>query len=219
MREAKRGIRSEMNRASQALEYITSCCQRVGAFSGPFDVYRFLKESAAEIAASRSSTILPDRYIEHVAYALDMVASNAFTTPPAAVASVYLATRFEYYFRIVSGKLNPDGKWTSSAAQGAAQAELNDRRLEWKRVSSVALAYRIMKLNRAHPFAKCCRSLDQSLYSIPAKVAGGKTVADIGDRIEFARLRAAHGHWGDISGEAVFYGLMTTVVFYNQASP
>ena len=43
------------------------------------------------------------------------------------------------------------------------------------------------------------------------------TVADIGDRIEFGRHAVGHGHWGDISAEALFYGLMTSLVFYNQA--
>ena len=42
------------------------------------------------------------------------------------------------------------------------------------------------------------------------------TVADIGDRIEFGRHAVGHGHWGDMSGEALFYGLMTSLIFYSE---
>ena len=42
-------------------------------------------------------------------------------------------------------------------------------------------------------------------------------LTDIGDRIKFGRDAVGHGHWGDISAEALFYGLMTSLVFYNQA--
>lgn len=204
------------NRIQQAIDYITSCCRSVGAFQGTTDVYRFLKQVAFEMAASKPSAVFPDRYIEHVAYAVDMVASHRFTSPPAAIASTYLATRFEFYFRVLSGKLNGDGTWISPSAQNAALAAISDSRLRSKRISSVALAYKIMKLEKSRPIVQYCISLDNSLYSIPTKVVGGMPVADIGDRIQFGRLATAHGHWGDISAEALFYGLMTAVVFYNQ---
>jgi hypothetical protein len=54
-------------------------------------VHEYLKETAAEMKTSKSSIVFPDRYIEHVAYAVDMVASNWFLSSPAAIASVYLA--------------------------------------------------------------------------------------------------------------------------------
>jgi hypothetical protein len=146
-----------------------------------------------------------------------MVASNMFLSAPAAIASVYLATRFEFYFRILSGKLNGDGTWMSLSAQQAAQATINDSRLGRNRISSVALAYRIMKLDQSRKIVQACTALDNSLYATPTQVVGGMTVADIGDRIEFGRHAVGHGHWGDISAEALFYGLLTAVVFYNQA--
>jgi len=169
------------------------------------------------MAKSSPSTVFPNRYIEHVAYAVDMVASNDFTSPPAAIASVYLATRFEFYFRILSGRLNGDGTWTSLSAQKGAHAAISDRRLKSNRISSVALAYKIMKLDQSRQIVQHCTSLDKSLYSNPTTVVGGISVRDIGDRIEFGRHAAGHGHWGDISAEALFYGLMTALVFYNQA--
>ena len=206
-----------MDRTQQALDFITTCCRYVGAFKGTSDVHQYLKETAAEMAVSEPSALFPDRYIEHVAYAVDMVASNGFLSPPAAIASVYLATRFEFYFRILSGKLNGDGTWMSPSAKQAVKSEINDNRLEYKRISSVALAYKIMKLDQSRKIVQACTALDNSLCATPTTVVGGKPVADIGARIEFVRNAVGHGYWGDISAEALFYGLLTAVVFYNQA--
>ena len=206
-----------MNLTQQAIDHITSSCRNVGAFYGTNDVHQYLKLVASEMAQSKPSTLFPDRYIEHVAYAVDMVASNTFTSSPAAIASVYLATRFEFYFRILSGKLNADGTWISPSARNTAQAVISDTRLARNRISSVALAYKIMKLDHSRQVVQHCTFLDTKLYSNPITVVGGMTVADIGDRIEFGRHAVGHGHLGDISAEALFYGLMTAIVFYNQA--
>ncbi len=205
-----------MDKAQQASNFITTSCPRVGAFHGTSEPYLYLKETASQMRASKPSAVFPDRYIEHVAYAVDMVASNTFLSPPAAVASVYLATRFEFYFRILSGKLNGDGTWKSQSAQQAAQAAIVDGRLNRNRVSSVALAYKVMKLNQS-TVVQYCEALDRILYTTPLTAVGNFTVADLGDRIEFGRHSAGHGYWGDISAEAVFYGLMTAIIFYGQA--
>ena len=207
-----------MDPIHEALGYITTNCRRIGKLSGTNDVNRFLKQVASNMATSRSSVVFPDRYLEHVAYAVDMVASNLFTSPPAAIASVYLATRFEFYFRVLSGKLNSNGTWTTLQAQDAAKAALpsESSRLDKDRVSSVALAYKVMKVDQSLAIAQCCTELDRTLYST-AMVFGEVRVCDIGDRIEFGRHAVSHGHWGDISSESLFYGLMTALVFYNQA--
>jgi hypothetical protein len=205
-----------VDRSQLAVHYITSCCKHVGAFHGTSDVHRYLKEAAAEMATAQPSMVFPDRYIEHVAYALDMAASNMFTSPPAAIAAVYLATRFEFYFRVLSGKLNGDGTWVSPAAQQAARSAINDSRLTHKRVSSVSLAYKIMKLNQSLSVVQHFTALDNALYATPTRVVGPMTVSDLGDRIEFGRHSVGHGHWGDMSAEALFYGLMTSLVFYNR---
>ena len=206
-----------MDRTQQALDFITTCCRNIGAFQGTSDVHQYLKKTAAEMAVSEPSAVFPDRYIEHVAYAVDMVASNMFLSPPAAIASVYLSTRFEFYFRILSGKLNGDGTWISLSAKQFARAAIKDNRLKGNRISSVALAYKIMKLNQSLKIVRAYTALDNSLYATPTTVVGGMTISNIGDRIEFGRHAVGHGHWGDISAEALFYGLLTAVVFYNQA--
>jgi hypothetical protein len=203
------------DKAQQAADFIVSHCPNVGAFHGSGEPYLFLQETAENMRTAKPSTILPARYIEHVAYAINIVGSNGFLTPPAAVASVYLATRFEYYFRLLSGKLNGDGTWVSQSARDATVAAIADPRLKKRRISSVALAYEIMKTG-ASSVGPYCASLDRILYASPISAAGNSTIEHIGDRIEFGRLAAGHGHWGDISAEAVFYGLMTAIVFYAQ---
>lgn len=205
------------DRAQRAVDFITSCCSSVGAFRGTSDVNQFLKETADEMAESGPSDVFPDRYKEHVAFAIDMVASNRFTSSPAAIASVYLATRFEFYFRILSRKLNGEGTWVSPAAKTAAQSEIKDRRLKSNQISCVALTYNIMKLDQTRCIVQHCNELDKAMFSTPIIVVGPMTVADIGDRIKFGRHAVSHGHWGDISAEALFYGLMTSLVFYSEA--
>jgi len=62
-----------------------------------------------------------------------------------------------------------------------------------------------------------CGSLDRRLY--PSRTTAGQSfvIQHVGDRIEFGRHSAGQGHWGDISSEAVFYGLMTAAIFYAQS--
>jgi hypothetical protein len=206
-----------MSPTDEATEYLTTCCRNIGAFSGTGHPYAFLKNVASQIGQSKPSKVFPGRYKEHVAYAVDMVASNLFLSPPSAIASVYLATRFEYYFRMLSGKLKGDGTWISSTAQSGSQGAINDERLSRKRISSVSLAYRIMMTDTSLQIVQQCAKIDNCLYQKPMTFANNIKVHNIGDRIEFGRHVVAHGHWGDISSEAVFYALLTAIVFYNQA--
>jgi hypothetical protein len=71
-----------------------------------------------------------------------------------------------------------------------------------------------MKLGRAKVVCYCA-TLDKALYPVPYAV-GGFSISHLGGRIEFGRHSASHGQWGDISSEAVFYGLMTALVFHSQ---
>lgn len=201
------------DRAQEAADFIISHCTNVGAFYGTGDPYAFLQDTAKHMRAAKPSPVFPDRYIEHVAYAVNAVGLNMFLSPAAAVSSVYLATRFEFYFRVLSGVLNADGTWISPISQRTSLIALSDKRLEKPRISSVALAYELMKLgtSKVVPY---CAALDRALYASAIQVNGNFKVAHVGDRIEFGRHSAGHGQWGDISAEAVFYGLMTAVIFY-----
>jgi hypothetical protein len=205
-----------VERSQLAVDFIINSCSNIGSFWGTSDVNQYLKETAIEMAIAKPSNVLPERYIEHVAYAINMIASSMVTSPPAAIASTYLATRFEFYFRILSGKLNGDGTWISPAAKQMAQSAINDSRLQRnRRISSVALAYKIMNLNQSQPVVQYFIVLDNALYSPQPNVVSSTTIKDIGDRIEFGRHAVGHGEWGDMSSEAIFYGLVTSLVFYN----
>lgn len=205
-----------MNPTQEAMRYVLQSCSNIGAFYGTSDVEKFLKKVAEDIANSQETSVFPSRYREHVAYAVDMVASHSFTSPPAAIASVYLNTRFEFYFRILSRKLNSDGTWVAPKAQDTAKAILGDNRLGAQRINSVALAYKIMKINKSSAISQLCIELDNKLFPNPITMPDSSEMTDVGDRIEYMRNRVAHGHWGDISAEAIFYGLMTAIIFYNQ---
>ena len=207
-----------MSSSNKAVGYIMTHCRFMGSFAGDGAPYAFLAEVADEMAAAKHTALFPDRYKEHVAYAVGMVARYGFLEPPAAIAAVYLATRFEFFFRVLSGKLKGDGTWLNKAVdQPAAMAMLGKKGVRGDRVSDVALTYKLMKLNQSRPAARVFDTLDKAIFSVPIKAVGGFHIADIGDRIAFGRHSAGHGLWGDISSEAVFYGLVTAVIFYNQA--
>ncbi len=206
-----------MTGSDEAAGYIRTHCQYMGSYSGDGSPYRFLARVAEDMAPAPPTDLFPDRYKEHVAYTVGMVARHGFLEPPAAVAAVYLATRFEFFFRLLSGKLKGDGTWVNKAVdQPSAVAALGEKGLKGNRVSDVAVTYKLMKLDRSRPAARVFDALDKAILPAPITAAGGFRVADIGDRIAFGRHSAGHGLWGDISSEAVFYGLVTAIVFYNQ---
>jgi hypothetical protein len=206
-----------MTGSDEAAGYIRTHCQYLGSYFGDGLPYGFLARVAEEVAAAPPTDLFPDRYKEHVAYAVGMVARHGFLEPPAAVAAVYLATRFEFFFRLLSGKLKGDGTWVNKATdQPSAVAALGKKGLNGNRVSDVAVTYKLMKLDRSRPAARVFDALDKAILPAPMTAAGGFRVADIGDRIAFGRHSAGHGLWGDISSEAVFYRLVTAIVFYNQ---
>src|SRR5262249_28833 len=114
-------------------------------------------------------------------------------------------------------KLTPDGRWINAAAKVAAKASLPGvDGLDRGKVSNVAAAYKLMKLDPSRPAARVFDALDKAILPTPITAGGGFQVADIGDRIAFGRHSSGHGLWGDISSEAVFYGLATAIIFYNQ---
>lgn len=206
-----------MTSSDEAAGYIRTHCQHMGSYAGDGSPYGFLARVAEEMAPAPPTAMFPDRYKEHVAYAVSTVARHGFLEPPAAVAAVYLATRFEFFFRLLSGKLKGDGTWVNKAAdQPSAVAALGKKGLKGNRVSDVAVTYKLMKLDRSRRAAQVFDALDKAILPAPIAAAGGFRVADIGDRIAFGRHSAGHGLWGDISSEAVFYGLVTAIVFYNQ---
>lgn len=216
-------VDNDMNPTEESIFYITKWYPHMGAgntlarIPGLSSPYKVMIKAASDMLQVEPSDAFPNRHKEHIAYALEMVASGGFLSSPAAVGSVYLATRLEFYFRVLSGRLKADGTWKTSKDQQEMRNLLTGvTGLERTRINSVALAYKIMKTNTDLPLAQICNDLDKMLYPKRIEKADGKIVSDIGDRIEYLRHHSAHGHWGDISGDAYFYGLMTVIVFYNQ---
>jgi hypothetical protein len=206
-----------MTSSDEAAGYIRTHCPHMGGYAGDGSPFRFLARVAEEMASAPHTDLFPERYKEHVAYALGMVARHGFLDPPAAVAAVYLATRFEFFFRLLSGKLDKHGKWLNRAVdQPAAVALLGRKGLDRRRVDNVAVTYKLMKLNRSCRAAQVFDDLDKAILPAPVRAVDGIEVPDIGDRIAFGRHSAGHGLWGDISSDAIFYGLVTAIIFYNQ---
>ena len=142
-----------------------------------------------------TGVVLAD-YKEHVVYTVGMVARHGVLEPPAASAAVYLATRFEFFFRVLSGKLQGDGTWLHKAVdQPVAVATIGKKGLQGDRVSDVAVTYKLMKLNQSRPAAGVFDTLDKAICSVPLKAVGGFHIADIGDRIAFGRHSAGHAFW------------------------
>ena len=90
-----------MSPTEEAFFYITNWYPHIGAgntrtlIEGLSSPYEVMTRTASELREVASSEAFPDRHEEHIAYVLDMVASNGFLSPAAAVGSVYLATRCE----------------------------------------------------------------------------------------------------------------------------
>lgn len=207
-----------MTASDEAVGYIKTHCPGIGSYQGDLSPYLFLRRVEHDIDAAKPSPLFPQRYKEHVACAVGMVGRHGFLEPPAAIASVYLATRFEFFFRLLSGKLRGDGTWLNKPVdQPAAVAALGPKGLEGKtRVSDLAVTYKLMKLNQSLPVAQVFDSLDRAILPTPVQVADKSYIKDVGDRIAYCRHSAGHGWQGDISSEAVFYGLVTAIIFYNQ---
>lgn len=203
-----------MNTAKIALEYIVNCCNRIGAYYGTSDVYNYLEQVASDIEKSPTTLVFPDRYTDYVSYAIRMILSDALVSAPSAIASEYLAIRFEYYFRILSGKLNGDGTWLTEQAKKESECILNKRKLGW-RLNNVAQAYKLLKHNQSLSVSKYFAELDKKLYQTPTTMLDNTVISNIGDRIHWIRKRVAHGYWGDSSSEGMFFSLLTALIFYS----
>ena len=58
------------------------------------------------------------------------------------------------------------------------------------------------------------KNLKQS-FLIPPEV-NAPPLNDQGDRIQFGRNLIAHGEWGEMSGEALYYCLLTCLFFFHR---
>ena len=162
-----------MSSSDEAVEYIKTHCKHLGSYYGDGSPHKFIARVAEEMTAAPHTDLFPDRYKEHVAYAMGMVARHGFLEPPAAIAAVYLATRFEFFFRLLSGKLKGDGTWLNKAVdQPAALVAIGEKGLKGKRVSDVAVTYKLMKLDLSRPAARVFDALDKAILPAPIMAVG-----------------------------------------------
>jgi hypothetical protein len=202
------------SKAQLAAQLIIKHCPRAGSCWMDSAAMAFIDELSTSIATSPSSELFGMRHKEHVAYAIHAVATSVPLDPLAALASAFLSTRFELYFRLISKHLNANGTWKSPEAQQAAKTVLADKRLDRGRINDVSLAYRIMLLHSDHPVSRLLIDLESKLtYSFD------KTNEfyhhDIGTRIKVLRDPGSHGFYSDLSSEGYFYALLTGIIFYS----
>jgi hypothetical protein len=216
-----------MNETKDAVELILKRCKEIGNFQGDRP-QQFLTKASEDIKIGRASALFPDPYRLHIAHAVRIIAESKPTDPGAAVGAVYLSSRMEVFFRILSGRLTSAGRWISESAATRTRTGLagtkwgkeleRAKRTKWQdeRIKNLALTYKIMKLDAIRPAIGVFRELDEGLYSKAVLAHAGDTISDIGDRVEFARHRMSYGEFGDVALEAHFYALLTAIVFYNQ---
>lgn len=191
--------------------YLLACCPRAGAYSLPDGLLNLVCDCADLMKASPDKDIFLGRQKEPVALAMKQAATPEFDEPRQAIASLYLATQFEFYFRILSGLLKPDGSWKSPADQQKAKSLLpGENRLNHGSISNVELAYKLMVLNNADLRATLLDELDKAIRLR----FQSQLYNNLGGRIKYVRNRGAHGEWGDLSAEGVFYATLTAILYF-----
>jgi hypothetical protein len=177
-------------------------------------VPNIISDCADLITSTPDKDLFHARQKEPVALAMKEAATPGFDEPRKAIASLYLATQFEFYFRILSGLLNSDGSWKSPADQQKAKSFLpGESRLNQRSISNLELAYKLMVLNNTDPQAALLDDLDKAMRSR----FQSQIYNNLGGRIKYVRDRGTHGQWGDVSGEGIFYATLTAILYL--ASP
>jgi hypothetical protein len=198
-------------RSELAAFFVRDNCPGIGAFTSNGDAAFFLAQVAEHLTKWPRQGIA-SRRLEHVAFAIAIVAGPpVFTSPPGALASVYLLHQLEFLFRAMSaGTLDLEGRFVSSQAKAQAEQQLGLQ--VGTRISDIAIAYRIAKLTTGMLAATLLNDLDRVLPH--ATMAGGTTLSSIGERIAYFRHRVSHGPLADPSSEAYFYALLVALILY-----
>jgi hypothetical protein len=199
--------------------FLVESCEVIGRVSTNGDAGLHLQNFASELEASPCTELFGFRSKEAVAFAVRLIATTSGLAPEAAVGSVYLCTRMEIYFRMLSGFLNPDGTWLSSELQNQADARLPGKKLrKQKRINQVKLTYDLFLLNEENITVKQFLELERAIAKVPVLREHGDIteLQGIGDRIDHLRHPAAHGYYGDLSSEGIFNALLYAIIFFSQ---
>jgi len=191
--------------------YLVACCSKAGAFSLPDGLINLVSDAADLMTSTPDKDIFLGRQKPPVALAMKEAVTPELDRPQRAIAALFLATQFEFYFRILSGMLNFDGSCKTTADRAKAEFFLpDDDRVRRRGTSSVEVAYNLTVLNNADPRAALLEGLDRALRSRLQSTL----YDDFGGRIAYVRNRGVHGEWGDVSAEGVFYATLTAILYF-----
>lgn len=201
-----------------AIKFITEYCPVIGSFRRDERLSGFLNELSNDMERYNCGISGFDnfRHKPHVAYAVRAIANfPVFDYSKSVLASVFLATRFETYFRVLSSRLNDDGTWLDANAQKTAFDLIKDKRVKNKQINDVALTYKILMLDRGNKIVTFLEHLEAKLSSYYFDKQGNPfSCSDIGSRIKVLRDPGSHGFYADLSSEGCFYALLLGVLFY-----
>jgi hypothetical protein len=191
--------------------YLVACCRKAGAYSLPDGLISLVSDAADLMTSNPDKDIFLGRQKAPVALAMKEAVMPELDRPQRAIAALYLATQFEFYFRILSGLLNFDGSWKTPADRASAESFLpGDDGVRRHGTSSVEVAYKLSVLNNADPRAALLNGLDIAIRS-----RFQSTLYDnFGGRIAYVCNRGAHGEWGDVSAEGVFHATLTAILYF-----
>jgi hypothetical protein len=191
--------------------YLVACCPKAGAYSLPDGLINLVTDAAELITSTADKDIFLGRQKPPVALAIKEAITPELDRPQRAIAALYLATQFEFYFRILSGMLNFDGSWKSLGDRAKAESFLpDDDRVRRRGTSSVEVAYKLAILNNADPRSALLEGLDKAIRSR----FQSSLYDNFGGRIAYVRNRGAHGEWDDVSAEGVFYATLTAILYF-----
>jgi hypothetical protein len=181
--------------------YLVSNCIRAGAWTLHGGHQNLVTDVADMMAHGSDTDLFVGRQKEPVSVAMKNCISLGVMDPLNAISALYLATQFEFYFRILSGSLNIDGTWKNSEAKERAIELLPSKKkqLNRERINSVELAFSLAILRQDDARCSVVRELS---YELNSRVTSN-LYKDLGGRIGFCRHRSAHGEWGDVSAEGV----------------
>jgi hypothetical protein len=167
--------------------WIVECCPFVGAYSGTLEPYEFIGRYADAIEKATASDLFFERQKEHIGHAMRMIANSRFTDPASAVASVYLVTRLEFFFRILSGVLKFDGTWKDERLRTQYKKEFLPGIKLGKRINDVAVTYKIATIDKSNSRTSHLRDLDNRIAGKLKSAHPDAVYSDIGDRIALLR--------------------------------
>src|ERR1700692_4790863 len=118
--------------------YLVACCSKAGAFSLPDGLINLVTDAADLMTSTPDKDIFLGRQKPPVALAMKEAVTPELDRPQRAIAALFLATQFEFYFRILSGMLNFDGSWKTIGDRAKAESFLpDDDRVRRRGTSSV----------------------------------------------------------------------------------